>query len=230
MYFKGHMAAGAVTASTAAVIATPSQDVSVLFSNMILCAFSSLLSSQLADIDTPESSISKAFPFMRIITNAVTLLAEFVCICVLICTFQIAENRITVQDYKHLIVFIAVFGVQVWLRLNLQHRGFTHTFLFNAILSAIVFYPYFASIKNNYYFMFALGIASGLFSHLLFDTITIQGCPVFAPFSKKNTRLLKRFKLRSGKDDKYGVAFCIIIMALVITQRLIYIFSDKIAA
>lgn len=212
MCSKGHIAAGAICASSAAVIATKSTDNTIIFANALFCALSSLLTSQLADIDTPESRISKAFPIMKIITNKIVLVMEFCAICVLICTLQFAQSHVTVKEYRYLLLFIIIFAVQIWLMKNLQHRGITHTLLFNCLLSGIIVYPITIGSNNNYYFIFALGLIVGLFSHLLFDTITIQGCPLFFPFKKKNVKLLKKFKIRSGQDDVYGVTFSAFIL------------------
>lgn len=226
MYYKGHIAAGAISAASAAVIATNSTDIQTITTNILLCSLSSLLTSQLPDVDTPESRISKAFPIMKIITGWVVLAIEFCCICMLICTFQIAKERITIQHYRNLIYFILIFGVQVWLKIVLRHRGVTHTILFNMILAAAVFYPYYIYKMDKYYFYFALGAAVGLFSHLLFDSITIQGCPLWSPLYKNNIKLLKRFRLRSGKDDKYGVGFCFIVFVVILTQKIVTILNQ----
>lgn len=220
MCSKGHIATGAITSATAAIMVTKSPDMITNISNVMLCILSSLITSQLADIDTPNSSISKAFPIMKIITNKIVLVIEFCAICFYLCALQIAGAYATINEYKYLLLLSAFWGLQIWLRVNLQHRGFTHTILFNSLLSGLILYPYFTQGQNTYYLFFAVGSISGLVSHLIFDTMTIQGCPLFAPFYKKNIKWLKRFKIRSGKDDIYGILFSIIILCFVLFTKI----------
>lgn len=138
----------------------------------------------------------------------------------LMCSLQLVPHYPDKCGYKILVVMMLFLFFQIWLRKNCEHRGITHTLLFNGILSVIILYPYFALNTNKYYFLFALGAVLGLVSHIFYDSITIHGCPLFFPFSKKNVRLVKRLKLKSGKDDIYGIVFSLVILAIVVISKI----------
>lgn len=80
------------------------------------------------------------------------------------------------------------------------HRGTTHAPLVNllsfaVLLSISIFFD--NSIKNMY-IDFIFGLLIGSLSHILLDSLTIEGVPFFYPFDKKKYHLLK---LRTGKNE-----------------------------
>lgn len=80
------------------------------------------------------------------------------------------------------------------------HRGTTHApiinlLAFSVLLSVSIFFD--NSIKSMY-MDFILGLLVGSLSHILLDSLTIEGVPFFYPFNKKKYHLLK---LKTGKNE-----------------------------
>lgn len=219
MYARGHIMAGFFTAAAVGVILSPDTAISSAAWRAGICAAGSLITSQLPDIDTPNSKIAQIVPIMKILTNIVVLTLELAAMCILVWALQMSKIERSDSIYRLLIILSCCWIIQIWLRHNNEHRGATHTIFFNGLLSALILSPYFAGYQNIYYFTAAIGMITGLFSHLIFDTITIQGCPLFAPFYKENIHWLRALKIRSGKDDIYGVGFSILVMCIVVFTK-----------
>lgn len=80
------------------------------------------------------------------------------------------------------------------------HRGATHAplinlLLFTVLLSISIFFD--NNIKSLY-INFIYGMFVGSLSHILLDSLTIEGVPFFYPFNNKKYHLLK---LKTGKNE-----------------------------
>ena len=67
-----------------------------------------------------------------------------------------------------------------------HHRGFMHTLIPPALIALLIF-----ASDMKYWRAGTIGLCIGYLSHLLADMLTIEGCPVLWPLTKKNIRFLK---------------------------------------
>lgn len=94
---------------------------------------------------------------------------------------------------------------------TLGHRGMTHTLLFNlmiplvAILFANVMIPPGWRTLTD---MAIIGFTAGYASHLLLDSLTPQGVPLLAPFSRW------QFRLADFKTGKFDYFFQVLLVSL----------------
>lgn len=94
------------------------------------------------------------------------------------------------------------------LKLKIKHRTITHCILFYIVIGALLY-----RVNFETFIFFSIGYLS----HLLLDSLTKHGIPLFYPFSKK-TYGLKLFKT-GEKFDKFVGFFskwCIIIYVMYI--------------
>lgn len=101
------------------------------------------------------------------------------------------------------------------------HRGMTHAPLFLSIIIALL--CFLARVLPDFTQLYAItavfGLAVGFASHLLLDIITINGIPLFYPFSKKHVSIAR---FRSQKND--GIVSLLSLLMTVIILVLIVLF------
>lgn len=90
--------------------------------------------------------------------------------------------------------------ISIFINKVFGHRTITHSVLMSifmtlCLLSTTVL---FTSILNFIYSNLIIGFCVGWFSHLLLDSITVQGIPVFYPITKKKYNLLS---FKTGDDE-----------------------------
>lgn len=80
------------------------------------------------------------------------------------------------------------------------HRGATHSPLVNFLffIALLLLSAFFGDNVKNFYVEFIYGAFVGSLSHILLDSLTIEGVPFFYPFNNKKIHLLK---LRTGKNE-----------------------------
>ncbi len=93
---------------------------------------------------------------------------------------------------------------------GLRHRGITHTpFLAMVIMiGLLLLYPTIPLSIQSYYFMFAVGLFTGILSHIFLDALTVKGVPLLGPITYKKFRLLK---LKTNRDEWVASALMIIL-------------------
>lgn len=96
---------------------------------------------------------------------------------------------------------------------GLRHRGITHTPFLAMILmiGLLLLYPMIPASIQAYYFMFALGLFTGILNHIFLDALTVKGVPLFGPITYKKYRLLK---LRTNRDEWLASGLMIILAGL----------------
>jgi len=96
-------------------------------------------------------------------------------------------------------------------RITEKHRGMGH--------SLIILFPLGLLMVGN----FEIGVAavSAFISHIVFDIITVRGCPLLYPLTKTNyVALSKKRRIKTGtKQDK--AVFCFLIILLIPSLLLI---------
>lgn len=107
--------------------------------------------------------------------------------------------------------------ISILIHKKFGHRTITHSVLVSLIsLSVFVASSYmFRDIFFYLYSNLTIGFSIGYMSHLLLDSLTVQGIPIFYPFDKTRYRFCN-FKTR--KHEEIVSALC-----LVITGFLLYI-------
>ena len=84
------------------------------------------------------------------------------------------------------------------LKFMVKHRGLMHTLIVPGFLFAATYFiaePTFKILVN--------GLTVGYITHLLADMLTVMGCPVLFPFSKKN---IKFMNIKTGTNAEYIAA------------------------
>ena len=97
------------------------------------------------------------------------------------------------------------------------HRTITHSALLSLLfLSMLIASSYmFRDIPFYFYSNFTIGFSVGYLSHLLLDALTVEGIPLFYPFSKRKYRFMK---FRTSKHENLVSTLC-----LVVTGFLLYL-------
>lgn len=85
------------------------------------------------------------------------------------------------------------------LKFMVKHRGLMHTLIMPAILLISAFF-----ISEPTFKTVVTGLAIGYVTHIFADLLTVRGCPVFYPFSKKNFNIMK---IKTGTLSEYVAGF-----------------------
>jgi len=91
------------------------------------------------------------------------------------------------------------------LKFMVKHRGLMHTLIMPAFLYAATYF-----IKEPTFKILITGLTVGYITHLLADLLTVRGCPIFFPFTKKN---IKFMKIKTGSAGEYIAAAVICVCA-----------------
>lgn len=224
MNSKGHISTGVTTGASVGVILTWKGTFSDSFLALIICGVFSIVTSQLPDIDSPKSKISKKFPFCKWITNPQILECLIVADIVSFFFFLLNMYPIHSPPFCLFLFFMIMTGLHFVCKLFFTHRRFTHTLLANGLFSLCLLYPYFFWNQNTLYLYASMGMISGLLSHLFYDTITVRGCPLFFPFYKKYISPVRCLHLKSGKYDKKGCVFSFCFFLFILLCRIFSVF------
>lgn len=84
------------------------------------------------------------------------------------------------------------------LQFAVKHRGIMHTLIMPAFLIFSVHY-----IDELIFRIFIIGLFIGYITHIAADMLTVRGCPVFFPITKKNIRFMK---IKTGTFGEYIAA------------------------
>lgn len=221
MNAKGHIAVGRTTGMAIGAVISVHDGIVPTIGAIALGGLFSLLTSQLPDIDSPTSKISKKIPIVKIISDLkLTVFLQGLAIMSVL-AFLSTGAVVNSVAFNFMAVICGVAGVQIIIKSLLKHRRFTHTLLANGALSAIFLYPYFTILPYKLYLYIAMGMVSGLIAHLAYDTATVKGCPLLYPFVKKNISPLKFLNLQSGKYDPYGVVFSYAVFVAAVVWRIL---------
>lgn len=95
------------------------------------------------------------------------------------------------------------------------HRGFTHAPVISLVSvgGLLAISIFFDNSVKNLYIDFISGILVGSLSHILLDSLTVEGVPFFYPLSKKKHHLLP---LRTGESELLVQTIIIMLTALLI--------------
>lgn len=93
-----------------------------------------------------------------------------------------------------------------------KHRGLMHTL----VVPAIMFFALKVSDFPLYHYGI-LGLLVGYLSHLFADMLTVEGCPILFPLTKRNIRFPTKFKTKSEvcTTAAYAVAILSVAFAFV---------------
>ena len=192
-----------------------------------LVAFTSAIGAMLPDIDHDRTKIGRKRKFVtKLSGQALTIL-----VCVAICILGVVGGGMTLGIMQAglatenlMVGSCIVLGLGVarkflsnspsfkWMT---KHRGLMHTLV---PVIALYFLMNATTYRIWYYGIF--GILIGYCSHLFADMLTVEGCPILFPLSKRNIRILK---LRTSHWTCWlgalGAAIVPILIALQITQQ-----------
>ena len=87
------------------------------------------------------------------------------------------------------------------LKFMVKHRGLMHTLILPGFLFAATYF-----IGEPTFKILVTGLTIGYITHLLADLLTVRGCPIFFPFSKKN---IKFMNIKTGSKAEYVAAAAI---------------------
>ncbi|MCL2773968.1 MAG: metal-dependent hydrolase [Oscillospiraceae bacterium] len=87
------------------------------------------------------------------------------------------------------------------LKFMVKHRGLMHTLIMPAILFVAAFY-----ITEPTFKIVVTGLAIGYATHIFADLLTVKGCPILYPLSKKNISIMK---IKTGTFSEYIAGFIV---------------------
>ncbi|MCL2099328.1 MAG: metal-dependent hydrolase [Oscillospiraceae bacterium] len=93
------------------------------------------------------------------------------------------------------VCFTKIKTVKNSLKFMVKHRGLMHTLILPAFMSGaapLIFEPMFKILL--------IGVNIGYLTHILSDLLTVRGCPVLYPLTKKNIRFLN---IKTGSPGEY---------------------------
>lgn len=221
MNAKGHVITGITTAATAGLVVANGDGLIMSIAAAGIAAGTSLLTSQLPDIDSPNSKISQKVPIGNWIKNVWGIIINAIISIASVLLFVLNGTDLNSDFFKAMIICVGILSVHIGLIFLLRHRKGTHTLIANGAIAALVLYPYFNFSLDKTYLYLATGIIAGYAAHLIYDTATVRGCPLLYPFSTKMFHPLKFLQLKSGKYDMSGCVFSVFIL---ITTAIIMIF------
>ena len=88
--------------------------------------------------------------------------------------------------------------IQNNLKFIVKHRGLMHTLILPLVLFAATYF-----IEEPTFKILITGLTVGYASHILADMMTVRGCPVFFPFTKKNFNFMG---IKTGSAWEYIAA------------------------
>lgn len=114
-------------------------------------------------------------------------------------------------DHTRSIIGKMFYPIAKYLDRNFRHRTITHSILFITVLCLIS--GFIESIFSDE-FNFTLILFFGVFSHFIFDMVTIQGIPLFYPFYRNPCVIFGNpsFRLKTGNRQSEMVVLALFIL------------------
>jgi len=160
----------------------------------------------IADIDHDHAKLGKARK--NVMTAVSTLFASLSIVAVsLFLVDAYTKNKLPSAILTVLMVtlpflvlsaFTKMEIVQNNLKFMVKHRGLMHTLIVPGFMFAATFF-----IKEPTFRILVVGLTIGYATHILADILTVRGCPIFFPISKKNINILK---IKTGTAGEYIAA------------------------
>lgn len=165
------------------------------FSSLELAAV--IIASLLPDIDHPKSLINKhVLPFKN--KNSKTMV--YICLGIIVIWFDsIYTNEVGLKILG--VTFIAV-------AMTSHRNGFTHSIVGMIIFAFIGRYIEQKTILENV----MQGVIIGYGMHLICDSFTSKGIPIFYPFSKKKKKAVFTYKVGSQLGN--SIEFVLVILSV----------------
>lgn len=207
---KTHFKLGLTSAvSTVIVASSITNNNSMLIYGIPIAMGASILTSQLPDIDSKKSKISKYIPIINWLKSKTMIFISFI-ILLLLCGDYVYANLLSYEIHKKMFfIAIAILVLHIFVKIFFKHRKLTHCILSCMLISYIGFLP-FISTGNNYFFVFGLGISAGYISHIFYDCLTVKGCEPLYPILK----IKIRGKWTSEKDANKALRLSFVIIFL----------------
>lgn len=197
MLYRGHLAAGIIISTTAAIIYANNMTIGETLCMSLISGTSSCVTSLVPDLDSKTSKISRLLPIVNIFR---TILIFFAILHI----YLFLESK----DIHNLYIVMGC----IFLYESLAHRKLLHSIWFTYILSYFIYIK--IGFNNIFLAGITLGLIFGLVSHLIGDSFTKEGCPLFYPIHWK----FRIANFKSGKDDKKIIVIisiiCLIIVAI----------------
>lgn len=102
------------------------------------------------------------------------------------------------------------------------HRTITHSLISTVVFSFLLLLTtyLFEGVFHYIYSNLIIGICVGYLSHLLLDSFTVKGIPIYYPFSSKTYKL---FNFKTGKDEELVSMIILLLTGLfIITYFTLY--------
>ena len=191
-----------------------------------LVAFTSVIGAMLPDIDHDRTKIGRKRKFVtKLSGQALTgLICAAVAIIIILgggMTFGIVSSGLATGNLLTGSCIIIGLGAARKVITNsksfkwmAKHRGLMHT-----LIPMIGIYFLMTMTTFGIWYYSLMGILIGYGSHLWADMLTVEGCPILFPLSKKNIRILKLHTSHwTCWLGAIGSAFGFVYLALKITQ------------
>ena len=195
-----------------------------------LIAATAVIGCMLPDIDHDKTKIGRKRKFLTELTTTVANIVVYIGITVCLCLgFLIFKGFVDFGfDLTQLIMvllgLIAFVIVRNIIRNNktfkwaVKHRGMMHTL----IVPALMLLAMRVSDYPVYYYGME-GLLVGYISHLFADMLTVEGCPVLFPLSKKNKRFPTHLKTKDKSCTRaaYIVAVLAVAISYFVTNKVV---------
>ena len=192
-----------------------------------IMAFTSTIGCMLPDIDHDNSKIGRKRKFITSLSDkALTaLVAVAVIVAVAIIggvVFGFINDGVRLGAVLSTALLIVAIGLMRKMLSNskavkwmTKHRGIMHTLIpVAAIVSLTLITP------MRFWFYSCIGLALGYVSHLFADMLTVEGCPILYPLSKKNIHFLF-FRLKTGSFASWVA--CVIVVIIAVGTAILYV-------
>lgn len=206
---KSHKAIGTAAGAAIAIYGIRQGDYA-----LALALVTAPLAAMLPDIDHGSARIGKLRKLMANVV--VTLAAVAVVIAAWIHGRLILENNTTLLMVGIGVVIPTFFLFKLsqtrWVRdtwgFVTKHRGIMHTLIIPICAAIATIY-----IRDRNFLILTYGFLAGYVSHILADCMTVKGCPVLFPVSKKNIKLLN---IKTGSQEEQIQTVILIIVILLV--------------
>lgn len=161
------------------------------------------IGAMLPDIDHDKSKLGRSRK--SIVTAIVTLFGSFALVAVSLFLANAYQNGNLLPAVATILIIALPFALLVSLsrikvvRKNLKfmakHRGLMHTLILPASMFGAGFL-----VREPTFKILLTGVNIGYITHIAADLLTVHGCPVLYPFTKKNIRFMK---IKTGSPGEY---------------------------
>lgn len=206
---KTHFKLGLISAASATLVASNIIHNDALLICTPIAIGASVLTSQLPDIDSKRSRISKKIPIVNWMKSKNMILISLVLMLIVLLDYRFTNLFSQEIHNKIFYTSIIILLTHLFFKIFFKHRKLTHCILSCLLVTYVGFLP-FMNVNNLLFLAFGLGFSSGYISHIFYDCRTVRGCELFYPILKVKVK----GKWKSEKDAKKAMKLSFVILTI----------------